>query len=309
MRASGSPSVSVPIIDAHHHVWDPSAHSQPWLDSDETLAPLRRVFSIAELAPQAAAAGVVGTVVVQTITEPAETPELLALARDEPLVAAVVGWADLAAADVADELDGVRALPGGEYLAGVRHPLLTEPDTDWLARPDVQRGLTAVAAAGLTFDLVLHPGQLPGAVRAAASMPGLTFVLDHLGNVDVEEESGVHEAWAGPFRALAALPNTVCKLSGILSVPGRRADSEQLPAGLDAPTPSVAHLRPYVDLALECFGPGRLMFGSDWPVCTLSASYADVVAAAAALTRELSQTEQAAIWADTARAVYGNASA
>jgi len=299
----------VPIVDSHQHVWDPSAHAQPWLDSDEALSPLRRIFSITELAPQAAAAGVVSTVVIQTITEPGETPELLALARSHPLVAAVVGWADLTAAEVAAALDDLRSLPGGEYLAGVRHPLLTEPDGDWLDRPDVRRGLTALAAAGLSFDLVLQPSQLPGAVRAAASLPELTFVLDHLGNVDVETGPDLDESWAAPFRHLAALPNTVCKLSGILSVPGRRPSPAQFLAGPKAPRPAVDHLRPYVDLALESFGPERLMFGSDWPVCTLSASYAAVVAAAAELTRDLSGPEQAAIWDGTARSVYRIAAA
>jgi L-fuconolactonase len=298
MRPTG-PAPRVPIIDAHQHVWDPSAHAQPWLESDEALAPLRRVCSIADLAPHAAAAGVVGTVVVQTIIEPGETPELLTLARTHPLVAAVVGWTDLTATRVTDGLDGLRKLPGGECLAGIRHPLLTEPDPDWLGRPDVRRGLRALATAGLTFDLVLHPQQLPAAINAAAAIPQLTFVLDHLGNVDVETGQ-IDDSWAGPFTDLAALPNTVCKLSGILSVPGRRGGS----AEMDEQEPSVAHLRPYVDFALECFGPTRLMFGSDWPVCTLSASYADVVAAAAALTSELSEPEQAAIWAGTARSVY-----
>jgi L-fuconolactonase len=304
MPGSGA-TTGMPIVDAHQHVWDPAAHAQPWLDSDDALAPLRRVFSIADLAPQAATAGVVRTVVVQTISEPSETPELLTLARTHPLVAAVVGWTDLTAAGVGDALGDLQARPGGEHLAGVRHPLLTEPDADWLGRSDVRRGLAALAAAGLTFDLVLNPDQLPGAVRAAASVAGLTFVLDHLGNVDVESGSGPDESWAAPFRDFAALPNTVCKLSGILSVPGpRRAAGDR-----DEPAPSVAHLRPYVDFALECFGPDRLMFGSDWPVCTLSATYADVVAAAAALTDDLSAAEQAAIWSGTARSVYRIAAA
>jgi L-fuconolactonase len=301
--------MGVPIVDSHQHVWDPSAHAQPWLDSDEALAALRRVFSITELVPQAAVAGVVSTVVVQTITEPGETPELLALARSHPLVAAVVGWADLTAAEVAGALDGLRALPGGEYLTGVRHPLLTESDADWLDRQDVRRGLAALAASGLSFDLVLQPSQLPGAIRAAASLPELTFVLDHLGNVDVDTGPDLDESWAAPFRDLAALPNTVCKLSGILSVPGRPPGPAQLPAGLTALGPPVDHLRPYVDLALESFGPKRLMFGSDWPVCTLTASYASVVAAAAELIRELSKAEQVAIWAGTARSAYRIAAA
>ena len=283
----------IPIVDAHHHVWDPAVRAQPWLDTDEALAPLRRKFAVADLARVAADAGVTATVVVQTVTEPTETPELFALARTGPLVAAVVGWTDLTRPGVGDALAELRSAPGGEFLAGVRHPLLTEPDPDWLARRDVRRGLAALAAAGLTFDLVLRPGQLTRAGQAAADIPELIFVLDHLGNVDVtasplpSANTVPDQAWTASFAALAALPNTVCKLSGILG---------------EAPA---ERLRPYFDLALEAFGPQRLMFGSDWPVSTLQATYRDVVTRALALTASLSKPEQAAILADTARAVYG----
>ena len=116
-------------------MWDLAAHAQPWLASDDALAPLLRNFSISDLAPLAAEAGVESTVVVQTVTEAGETPELLALAVGDPLVTAVVGWTDLTAADVASSLAGLRALPGGLYLAGIRHPLMTEPDPHWLDRP------------------------------------------------------------------------------------------------------------------------------------------------------------------------------
>jgi len=287
------------IVDAHHHVWDLTVRPQPFLDSAAALAPLRRSFLLQELAPQATAAGVTATVVVQTVTEPGETPELLTLAATEPLVAAVVGWTDLAAPSVADALGELAALPGGERLSGVRHPLLTEPDPDWLERADVGRGLSALAAVGLTFDLVLPPSKLPAAVRAAAGVPDLRFVLDHLGNVAVRPRPD--PAWAAAFTALARLPNTVCKLSGIFSVPAPAGE----PGSGGDPDRSIAHLRPYLDLALDSFGPDRLMFGSDWPVCTLGASYPDVVTAAVALTGTLSSAERAAILADTARAVYG----
>jgi L-fuconolactonase len=273
------------VVDAHHHLWDLAVRPQPFLDSDPVLAPLRRVFSLADLAPLAAAAGVGRTVVVQTVTEPAETTELLALADAGGLIAAVVGWADLTDARVGESLASLRAAPGGQFLAGIRHPLLTEPDPLWLSRPDVRRGLDAVAAAGLVFDLVLPPELLPAAVRAAADVPDLTFVLDHLGNVDVTAE-GSDAAWARSFRALAALPNVVCKLSGILG----EATADRL--------------RPYAEIALEGFGPERLMFGSDWPVSTLTAGYGDVVAAARALTAGLTAPDRAAVLAGTARAVY-----
>jgi L-fuconolactonase len=295
---AGGERARIPIVDAHHHVWDPAVRAQPWLDTDEELAPLRRKFAAADLARVAAEAGVTATVVVQTVTEPTETRELLALARTGPLVAAVVGWTDLTQPGVGDAVAELRAAPGGEFLAGVRHPLLTEPDPDWLARRDVRRGLSGLAAAGLPFDLVLRPGQLASAVQAAADMPELIFVLDHLGNVDVtaspvpsaspipSASTLPDQAWAASFAALASLPNTVCKLSGILG---------------EAP---VERLRPYFDLALAAFGPQRLMFGSDWPVCTLQSSYRDVVTRAAALTASLSEPEQAAILAGNARTVY-----
>ncbi len=258
--------------------------AQPWLESDEALAPLRRRFALADLAPQAATAGVTATVVVQTVTEPGETPELLALAAAEPLIGAVVGWTDLTRPTAADQLDSLRALPGGRFLTGIRHPLLTESSPDWLAQPAVRRGLSAVAAAGMCFDLVLLPHQLPAVTAVAAGLPELTFVLDHLGNPDVE--APVDASWAAALTALAALPNTVCKLSGILGMAGR------------------GDIRRHVDLALSSFGPGRLMFGSDWPVCTLTASYGSVVAVAAELTASLTQPEAQAILADTASRVY-----
>lgn len=277
------------IIDSHQHFWDPSERAQPWLESDAALAPLRRRFAVRDLAPEAQTAGVTATVVVQTVTEPGETPELLALAALEPLIGAVVGWTDLTGPAVPAELARLSALPGGRFLTGIRHPLLTEPAPDWLARPDVRRGLSAVAAAGMCFDLVLQPRQLPDVTAVAGGLPELTFVLDHLGNVEVGPRMDAD--WAAALAALAALPNTVCKLSGILGAA------------------STSEIRPYFDLAFNCFGPGRLMFGSDWPVCTLSASYAIVVAAAAELTASLSELEQHAILAGTASRVYRIASA
>ena len=289
------------IIDAHHHVWDLSVRDQPWLAQSE-LAPLRRNFALSDLKPDARAQGVSGTVLVQTVTEPEETPEMLALAAADDLVAGVVGWVDLEAPGVADAVAVLRQRPGGDLLVGIRHPLLTEPDPAWLARPAVLRGLAAVAAAGLVFDVVAEPRQLAAVLTAAAATPELTFVLDHLGNPDVC--AGVAEVWASAVRALAALPNTVAKLSGILAEP---ASGPAVPedAARPADGAQTAHLRPFYEIALSGFGPGRLMFGSDWPVSTLTASYADVHAAARSLTAGLSQAERAAVFRDTAVRAYG----
>lgn len=276
-------------VDAHHHVWDLSVRDQDWIRGPELL-PLRRDFTLDDLAPEARAAGVDRTVLVQTVTVPEETPELLALADGHELVAGVVGWTDLTRPDVADELARLRELPGGRWLKGVRHQVQSEPDPEWLLRPDVRRGLAAVADAGLVYDLVVLPHQLPACVTAAAALPGLTFVLDHLGKPPVA--SGAPEPWASHVRALAGLPNTVAKLSGLVT--------EADPAAW-----TVEDLRPYADTALEAFGPGRLMFGSDWPVCTLAAAYADVLATAGRLTAGLGESERTAVFEGTAARVYG----
>ena len=287
------------------------------------LAPLRRNFTLPDLGPIADAEGVTATVLIQTVNDAAETPEMLAIAAASDLVAGVVGWVDLAAPDVADAIGALRTLPGAAFLAGIRHPVLFEPDPCWLARPGVLAGLAAVAAAGLTFDLVVTPQQLPAAVAAASSLPELIFVLDHLGNPDVEgpadgpADEPADGQWAASVRDLAALPNTVCKLSGILGVPAPRTGSPGLAGHAAA---SVAHMRPYYQVALhppgpnadpyyqvalDAFGPDRMMYGSDWPVSTLRSRYEHVIGAARVLTTALSSADRTAIFSGTARRIYG----
>ncbi|GGS20734.1 amidohydrolase [Streptomyces aureoverticillatus] len=277
------------IVDAHHHVWDLDVRDQEWI-TGPAMAPIRRTFTTDDLAPHARAAGVGATVLVQTVTVPEETPEFLALAAGSDLVTGVVGWTDLTRPDVAETLAALAELPGGDRLVGIRHQAQAEPDPEWLLRPDVRRGLAAVAAAGLAYDLVVLPHQLPACARAAADHPGLTFVLDHLGKPPVA--TSAREPWATSLRALAALPNTTAKLSGLVTE-----------ADWTSWTP--ASLRPYTDTALEAFGPSRLMFGSDWPVCELAATYEQVVEAAQEVTAALSDTERAQVFAGTARRVYG----
>ncbi|MEU8706523.1 amidohydrolase family protein [Streptomyces sp. NPDC048565] len=278
----------LPVIDAHHHVWDLSVRDQDWITGEE-LAPIRRTFTLADLEPEARAAGVVATVLVQTVTAADETPELLALAERSTLVAGVVGWSDLTAPDIADTLAALRGLPGGGRLVGIRHQVQGEDDPEWLLRPDVLRGLRAVAAAGLVYDLIVLPHQLPAAARAAALLPELTFVLDHAGKPPVARRTT--HPWAGRLRALAALPNTACKLSGLVT----EADPRSW---------TVEDLRPYTDILVEAFGPGRLMFGSDWPVCRLAAGYTEVLDAASELTRPLGPDARRAVFAGTAQRVY-----
>jgi L-fuconolactonase len=278
----------VRIIDAHHHVWDLRVRDQDWI-TGPAMAGIRRDFFVDDLRPSAQAAGVAATVVVQTVTVAAETTELLSLAAQDPLVAGVVGWADLTSPAVAGELAELQGGTGGDYLVAIRHQVQSEPDPDWLRRPDVIRGLRAVAGAGLCYDLVVRPHQLPAASYAAAAVPGLTFVLDHAAKPPIA--TGDLAPWTTAIGEFAARPNTVCKLSGLVTE-----------AAIGAELPEFA---PVADVVLSAFGADRVMFGSDWPVCLLASDYASVVALARALVTGLSDAERTAVFAATAARVYG----
>jgi L-fuconolactonase len=274
------------VIDAHHHVWDLGVRDQDWITAE--MAPIRRTFTLEDLRPDARASGVEATVLVQTVTVAEETPEMLALAAVDPLAAGVVGWTDLTSPAVAGELARLAAGPGGEYLAGIRHQVQAEPDPDWLRRPDVIRGLRAVAAAGLCYDLVVRPHQIPAASYAAAAVPELTLVLDHAGKPAIA--NGDLGAWPAAIRELAAHPNTTCKLSGLVT---------EAPPG--APFRAFADV---ADVVLSAFGAERVMFGSDWPVCLLASDYTGVMELARSLTAGLSAAERAAVFGGTAARVY-----
>ena len=233
------------IVDSHQHFWDPAVADYPWMTDD--VAPLRRRFGPEDLEPLLREHGVTGTVVVQARHDLDETRELLAIAASTPFVLGVVGWVDL----TGDTERQLRELDG--TLVGVRHQVHDEEDPAWLLRDDVQRGLAAVAAAGLVYDLLVRARELPAAFETARRHPRLSFVLDHAGKAPA---SGWEE-WARGVAALAELPNVTCKLSGLFT--------EADPRGT-------------VAFALDRFGPDRCMFGSDWPVCLLAVEYAETLA-------------------------------
>ncbi len=261
-------------VDAHHHVWELGRRPQGWLD-EPGMEPIRRDFTLADF-PEA---GIDRTVLVQVLADVEETREFLAAAAASELVAGVVGWADLTAGTLPD-LDGP--------LVGIRHLVQGETDPQWLNRPDVRRGLRAVADAGLAYDLLTLPHQLPAAVETVRALPELTFVLDHLSKPPIA--TGELEPWARLIRRLASEPNVYCKLSGLVT---------EAAAGW-----TTADLRPYAQVALEAFGPSRVMYGSDWPVCLLAASYEQVLAAAEELTAGLTEPERAEVFAGTAIRAY-----
>ena len=276
-----------PVVDAHHHLLDPARFDYPWQTPE--LAAIDRRFGSDDLAPELTAAGIDSTILVQTISSTDETREFLATAAAVPFIDGVIGWVDMTDPGVSGTLDELRAGPGGEWLVGIRHQVHDEPDPDWLLRPDVRRGLAAIEAAALTYDLLVRPRELSAALIVAREMPGLRFVIDHLAKPPIR--SGTSEPWASLLRPFGELTNVSCKLSGLVTE-------------ADPMTWRVANLAPYAEIALDAFGPERLLFGSDWPVCLLAATYADVVGAARALTATLSTTERAAIFGGAAEAAY-----
>ncbi|MEV4049935.1 amidohydrolase family protein [Amycolatopsis sp. NPDC049688] len=272
-------------VDAHHHLWQTSVRRHAWLDGAATAA-IRRDFTPADL--RAAAAGIDATVLVQVLPDLDESVEFLAIAAAEPLIAGVVGWIDLTGSPARD-IERLRSAPGGELLTGVRHLVQAEPDPRWLEREDVLAGLAAVRDAGLVYDLLVRPHQLPAATAAVRALPELTFVLDHLAKPPVA--GGDLEPWATGLATLAREPNVVAKLSGLVTEAGRPWRT--------------GDLRPYADTALTAFGPDRLMLGSDWPVCLLAGTYAEVMAAADSLLEDLTPAERDAVRGGTATRVYG----
>jgi L-fucono-1,5-lactonase len=270
------------IIDAHQHVW---TAGYAWL-ADPALARIRRDYTVADLRAAMRSAGVDRTVLVEAgRCDDAETTEFLALAARTPEIAAVVGWASLTGPELAATIVQHRAGPGGHLLAGLRDQVQAEAD-DFLDRPDVRAGLAAVAAAGLVNELVVRAPQLPSVARAAAALPEATFVLDHLGKPRVA--AGAVGEWLELITPVAAQPNVVAKLSGLV-------------AEADWTAWTVDDLRPFVSAAVELFGPDRLMFGSDWPVLEVAATYAEVKAAMAEALGGVSEQ----IFARTAVRTYG----
>jgi L-fuconolactonase len=271
-------------VDAHHHLWDVQRRRYSWMDGPEN-DPIRRTFAVSDLVAAATPHRISQTVVVQAAAEVAETRELLAMADDSTLIAGVVGWVDLTAPDVADAVAVLRAAPGGRRLVGIRAPVQDEPDPDWLRRTDVRRGLRAVAGAGLVYDLLVRPHQLPAARDAVQRNPDLSFVLDHLAKPQIAAMGW--QPWASELARLAAEPNVVCKVSGLVTEAGRGWTAEQ-----------IGH---YVSHAAAAFGPDRLMFGSDWPVCLLAADYSAVVDLA---EQVLAGLPAGLVFAGTARRIY-----
>ena len=267
-------------IDTHQHYWRYSPDEYDWID--ERMSAIRRDCLPAEAAREMAAVGFDAAIAVQARQSLEETRALLALADRHPFIAGVVGWVDLRSPSVAADLDALARHP---KLVGVRHVVQGEPD-DFLYDAAFRRGISTLAAFNLTYDILIYERQFTAAIDFVRAFPDQPFVLDHLGKPDIR--AGDRDAWARQMRELARSPNVCCKLSGLVT---EAEWSSWTPDGL----------RPYLDVALDTFGPARLMLGSDWPVCTVAGSYARVMSVVLDWLGTWSDTEREAVLGGNAR--------
>ncbi len=275
-------------IDAHHHVWDLTVRDQNWM-MGEQFGPIRHNFSIDDWRAAAAPAGVDASIVVQTVADPDETGELLDLAAGHDVVAGVVGWVDLESPQAMPNLDRQLDHPFARKLVGIRDLAQYRPDPDWFARPEVIAAIRGVGDRGLTFDLLVQPHQLAATQEVVTACPGGLFVLDHLGKPPIAD--GSLQPWANAIRLLAGNDNLACKVSGLITE-----------ASWTSWRP--ADIVPFLDTVAEAFGPDRLLFGSDWPVCLLAGSYQRVVDLAQEWLAQFSSAEQSQVWSGTAERFY-----
>lgn len=271
-------------IDAHHHLWRYSAAEYGWIG--DAMAALRRDFLPADLQAEIGEARVDATVAVQARQTLEETRWLLDLARQQPFIAGVVGWAPIVSPEFSQILDELR---GDSKLKGFRHVLQDEPDDAYALRDDFQRGLKLLHGTGLVYDILIYARHLPVATQLVDLHPNQIFVLDHLAKPRIAAQE--LSPWREDLRKLAERPNVVCKISGMTT----EAEWQRW---------TLADLEPYLATALECFGAQRLLAGSDWPVCTVATTYQRWWQTLRQWTAPLSASEQEALLGGNAARVY-----
>jgi len=276
-------------IDSHHHIWDLSIRDQGWITGDE-MQPIRRNFVVSDLKDAIATSRIDRTVLVQTVTDYAETPELLVIAKSEQLVGAVVGWLQIDAPDAIAHLHQYLDLLGAEYLKGIRDIAQDHPDPNYLAKAQTIANVKKLGELGITFDLLTKTPELPAAIELVRSCPNVQFVMDHISKPYIAKKE--IEPWKSLMSELATFPNVLCKVSGLVT----EANWENWEA---------KDFKPYVDHVIEIFTPQRLMFGSDWPVANLGGTYPQIVELAEVLTSGLSPSEAEYFWHKTAAGAYG----
>jgi L-fucono-1,5-lactonase len=272
------------IVDSHQHFWQVGRFDYPWMTPEVDV--LCHDYLPPVLAPILNQNGVEKTILVQASNSLEETRWLLELAGQNSFIAGVVGWVDLTADRIADQLDEFDQDPN---FKGVRHLVESEPLDDWLIQPAVQANLRELAVRGLTYDLLVHTRHLKYASMVADSCPDLHLVVDHMAKPPIAR--GEMDEWSRAIRKLASRPNVWCKLSGLITEAGWASWQ-------------VEDLKPYVDFALEVFGPQRMMFGSDWPVCLLAGSYDQVLETCQELLAEVDEQDRSRIYSENAIDFY-----
>ena len=272
------------MIDSHQHFWQVGRFDYPWMTSD--LGILYRDYLPHDLAPIIEARGVTRTVLVQASNSVAESHWLLNLADENSFIAGVVGWVDLMSPVVDAQLDDLSA---HAEFKGVRHLVESEPSDDWLIQPAVLSGLRQLLRYGLSYDLLVHTRHLKYVLQVVEAVPELAFVIDHVAKPPIEKNE--IKEWSQALKPLASYPNVRCKLSGLVTE-----------ANWTSWKPD--DLRPYVEYALELFGADRLMFGSDYPVCLLAASYDRVLDAFQEILDPLSDADREKIFSNNAAEFY-----
>jgi L-fuconolactonase len=270
-------------IDAHHHLWTLARGDYGWLTP--ALAPIYRDFSLSDLAPHLAKSGIEGTILVQAAPTEAETMFMLGIAETAEIVRGVVGWIDFDADDAAARID---ALAAERLLVGLRPMVQDMADDDWLLRPGLAPLLTSMTRHGLVFDALVLPRHLPRLLEVIDRHSDLQFVLDHCAKPHLAD--GDITQWKQHIAEIATRPNIVCKLSGL--------------ATEARPDWQIADLRPAVDHVRECFGPQRLLWGSDWPVVNLAGGYDRWFGATESLLADLSPAERADVFGGNAGRIY-----
>ena len=275
-------------IDAHHHLWKFNESEYGWIGSD--MSTIRRDFTVSDLETELSAEGVDGTVVVQARQTLAETDFLLEIAEDANRVDGVVGWFPLRSPSVKEEISKRRAAVGGAGLVGVRHVVQDEPNPEFILDESFNRGVSVLEAFDLVYDILVVENQLPQAIEFVDRHPNQRFVLDHAAKPRIKE--GVVEPWRTKLQELAKRENVFCKVSGLIT------EADKTAWNIEA-------LRPYLDHIFETFGPTRLMFGSDWPVCLTAGSYNRWLGTVNEYAKSLTESERDALFGGTAEAVYG----
>jgi len=270
-------------LDSHQHFWKYDEKQYPWIPKHSAL---HRDWLPADWQEQAGKVGVMGSIAVQARQTLEESRWLLSLADHNPAIKGVVGWVDLSSEKIDEQL--AEFSPHSKFV-GVRHVVQDEPDDQFMLRPEFMRGIGRLRQVDLAYDILIFPKQLAAAIQLVESFPEQSFVLDHIAKPAIRD--GTLSPWQEQMRELAKAPNLVCKVSGLVTEAKLVAWKQQ-------------DFRPYLDVVFECFGEDRLLFGSDWPVCLLAGTYAQVYSLLSEYLNEFTDTTRGKILGGNAAKFY-----